>query len=137
MQLVNISNRLDLALSGLETLTKQMLEQNPKPQLAVFCDKYGSDKGAIKPDGHPYPWQAHTYAKIYEMLFSSRRYEVKNVFECGIGTNNIAVKANMTASGKPGASLRVWRDFFPNAMIWGADLDRNILFTEDRRRQRK
>ena len=34
--------------------------------------------------------------------------------------------------GKPGASLRVWRDYFPNAVIYGADIDRDILFTEDR-----
>ena len=34
--------------------------------------------------------------------------------------------------GKPGASLRVWRDYFPNAIIYGAGIDRDILFTEDR-----
>jgi hypothetical protein len=34
--------------------------------------------------------------------------------------------------GKPGASLRVWRDYFPNAIIYGADIDKDILFTENR-----
>jgi hypothetical protein len=38
----------------------------------------------------------------------------------------------MGVSGKPGASLRVWRDFFPNAMVYGADIDKDILFEEDR-----
>jgi hypothetical protein len=28
--------------------------------------------------------------------------------------------------------LRVWKDYFPNAMIFGADIDRDILFQEDR-----
>ena len=35
---------------------------------------------------------------------------------------------NMTASGKPGASLRVWRDYFNNAQVIGADIDKRILF---------
>lgn len=34
--------------------------------------------------------------------------------------------------GKPGASLRVWKDFFPIAEIYGADIDRSILFSEPR-----
>jgi hypothetical protein len=38
----------------------------------------------------------------------------------------------MGPDGKPGASLRAWRDFFPNAEIFGADIDRGILFQEDR-----
>ena len=38
----------------------------------------------------------------------------------------------MGATGKPGASLRVWRDYFPLAQIYGADIDRDILFEEDR-----
>jgi hypothetical protein len=33
---------------------------------------------------------------------------------------------------KPGASLRMWRDFFPNAMIYGADILPEVLFKEDR-----
>jgi hypothetical protein len=38
----------------------------------------------------------------------------------------------MGVAGKPGASLRMWRDFFPNAQIYGADIDRDILFDEER-----
>jgi 23S rRNA U2552 (ribose-2'-O)-methylase RlmE/FtsJ len=33
---------------------------------------------------------------------------------------------------KPGASLRVWKDYFSNATIYGADIDKNILFEEER-----
>jgi len=32
----------------------------------------------------------------------------------------------------PGASLRVWRDYFPNAIVVGADIDRDTLFEEER-----
>ena len=34
--------------------------------------------------------------------------------------------------GKPLASLRAWRDYFKNAKIFGADVDKDCLFNEDR-----
>jgi len=100
--------------------------------LAELCDKYGSDKGAVRDSGHPYPWPAHTYADLYYRLFSHCRTGVRKIFECGLGTNNPELASSMGVSGKPGASLRVWRDYFPNARIYGADIDRDILFEEDR-----
>ncbi|MDR1371002.1 MAG: class I SAM-dependent methyltransferase, partial [Dysgonamonadaceae bacterium] len=39
---------------------------------------------------------------------------------------------NLSKNYKPGASLRVWRDYFPNAIIWGGDIDENALFSEER-----
>ena len=38
----------------------------------------------------------------------------------------------MNINGKPGASLRAWKDYFFNALIYGADIDKTILFEEDR-----
>jgi hypothetical protein len=38
----------------------------------------------------------------------------------------------MGSRGNAGASLRVWRDYFPRAKIIGADIDRQSLFTEER-----
>ena len=38
----------------------------------------------------------------------------------------------MGALGNPGASLRGWRAYFANAEIFGADIDANILFRDDR-----
>ena len=32
----------------------------------------------------------------------------------------------------PGDSLRLWRDYFSNALIFGADIDDKILFEEER-----
>ena len=100
--------------------------------LSELCDKYGSDKGEVKKGGHPYPWPSHSYADFYSRLFLHCRYNVKRVFECGIGTNNPRLVSSMGGGGKPGASLRVWRDFFPNAIIFGADIDRDVLFEESR-----
>ena len=57
---------------------------------------------------------------------------MKLVFECGLGTNNTDLQNNMKVDRIPGASLRVWKDYFKNAQIYGADIDKDILFQEDR-----
>jgi len=100
--------------------------------ISELCDVYGSDKGQVRLDDHPYDWPAHTYADYYAMLFNHCREHVENVFECGLGTNNPEVRSNMGIDGKPGASLRVWRDYFPRAEIVGADIDEGALFSEPR-----
>ena len=101
-------------------------------QLSELCDLYGSDKGQLDAHDQPYDWPAHTYTDYYSTLFDHCREHVLNVFECGMGTNNPEVRSNMGVHGKPGASLRVWRDYFPKASIVGADIDPDILFSEPR-----
>lgn len=93
---------------------------------------YGSDKGWDGKHERPYPWHPHNYAGVYEFLFQDRRHRVRSLVECGIGTNNTDTPSNMTTTGQPGASLRAWRDYFPQATIYGLDIDERILFTEDR-----
>ncbi len=100
--------------------------------LAQLCDEHGSDKGSLTSAGHCYLWPPHTYTDFYSRIFHHWREDVKSVFECGLGTNNTDIPSNMTALGRPGASLRVWRDYFPNANIFGADIDKDCLFFEDR-----
>ncbi len=60
------------------------------------------------------------------------RNEALRILEIGLGTNNGDVVSTMGATGKPGASLRAFRDFLPNAAIFGADIDRRVLFMEER-----
>lgn len=99
---------------------------NKTNELCELMAKYGSDKGALSHNG----W--HNYTTYYFELFNPVRHEPLRVFELGLGTNNLDVDSNMGASGKPGASLRGWRDFFPNANVYGADIDTRILFEETR-----
>ncbi len=82
----------------------------------------GSDKGV--------GW--HNYTTFYTALFADRMESTRVIFEVGLGTNNTDVESNMGEEGVPGASLRGWRDFFPAAAIYGADIDRRILFQDDR-----
>ena len=101
--------------------------------LSELCEKYGSDKGFMNYHSKkPYAWRPHSYASFYHSIFCLNRESVKFVYECGIGTNNLNIKSNMTENAEPGASLRVWKDYFVNANIFGGDIDKNILFEEDR-----
>lgn len=100
--------------------------------LDSLCEHYGSDKGGSLGRNNPYPWLSHSYSDLLSLLFEPFREQVELVFECGIGTNDVNVASNMGSSGVPGASLRVWRDFFPNAEIVGADIDEKVLFHEER-----
>jgi len=90
-------------------------------------DKHGSDKGPRKGNS-----THHTYTEVYHELFKNMTDKALNVFEMGLGTNNGAFACNMGPAGRPGASLRGWREYFTKSLIYGADIDRGILFNEDR-----
>lgn len=94
-------------------------------ELCQIMEENGSDKGSTKQS-------KHNYTKVYYDLFSKNRYKNLKIFELGIGTNNVNLPSNMGADGIPGASLRGWKKFFPKSYIYGADIDKNVLFSEDR-----
>ena len=93
-------------------------------KLTELMNNYGSDKG--NKNNH------HNYSDFYSELFFNKRNEVKNLLEIGLGTNDVSMASNMGSEGSPLASLRAWRDFFENANIYGADIDKKILKNEDR-----
>lgn len=79
-------------------------------ELCKLAFKYKSDK-CLKCGGR------HSYTPYYYSLFKRRKKSVKKVLEFGIET---------------GASLYMWRDFFPNAKIYGADYRSETLINEGR-----
>lgn len=89
-------------------------------ELKSLLDGYGSDKAS-----------SHDYHHLYGAILQDRT-AVHAVLEIGLGTNNEDVVSNMGQRGRPGASLRAWRDFLPLAHVYGADVDRRVLFEEER-----
>jgi len=95
--------------------------------LCEIMGKHGSDKGS---KDITKSW--HNYTTLYYSLLKDKQETVKRVFELGLGTTDTSIPNNMGPNGKPGASLRGWAEFFPSAQVFGADIDKRILFTEDR-----
>ena len=126
---------LDTASLKFAPTQRKFVIKYPQPRegLSALFFKYGSDKGSPYNEPHPQTgWQPHTYADFYEMIFRFSRLHVERIFECGIGTTNPKILSSMGKLGMPGGSLRAWRDYFPNATVIGADIDREILFSEER-----
>lgn len=89
-------------------------------ETCLVMAKWGSDKARNR------------YTPLYSALFRERFNRQIRIIELGLGTNNPEMQSNMGVFGAPGASLRGWRQLFPHASVYGADVDRGILFQEDR-----
>lgn len=109
---MNIDSRIEEFLN-----TKKY---NNRTEMCQIFEKNKSDKSTF-----------HNYTTFYNCIFSKFIGKNINFFELGLGTNNIDVPSNMGASGKPGASLYSFKEYFKNANICGADIDRRILFQDD------
>jgi SAM-dependent methyltransferase len=103
------------------------LDYTKATSLCEIMGRYGSDKGSTNIRTS---W--HNYTVFYHSIFQPLADKPLRIFELGLGTNNVNMKSNMGANGKPGASLYGWAEFFPNATIFGADIDRDILFNTPR-----
>jgi len=100
----------------------QTIKKSNAAKLGSIFAKHGSDKSTF-----------HDYHLAYSLLVNDLEESSSiRVLEVGIGTNQQGFVSTMGVKGKPGASLRAWREIFPNAQIYGADLDDTILFEEDR-----
>ena len=100
-------------------LNKHKDSDEIKKKLAENFDKYGSDK------------VMNQYHLIYATLIASLEENLK-VLEIGLGTNNLNFVSNMGINGNPGASVRAFKESLINSNIYGADVDKKILFNEER-----
>ena len=62
----------------------------------------------------------HNYLPYYWLHFQDIRFDVKNVLEIGVQSDH---------------SIRMWEEFFPNATIYGLDIDPNCKQFEGGRRR--
>jgi cephalosporin hydroxylase len=83
---------------GLSSSTKRRIARLRPAKLSWLASVYGSDKGVT----------AHQYVDLYESVLLPHRRSYTRVLEIGI---------------YKGASISMWRDFFPNAEIFGLDIE--------------
>jgi hypothetical protein len=95
-------------------------ERRAAAELKRLFDYHGSDKATV-----------HNYHYLYGRILSAPE-TVESILEVGLGTNNTDTPSNMGSAGRPGASLRAFCEYLPRAKIFGADVDRRILFEEGR-----
>ena len=99
-------------------------EKTPTP-LCEIMDRRGSDKGSVKTS-----W--HNYSRVYYSIFKDIRKNPMRIFEIGIGTSNPNMPFNTGPNAHIGASLYAWREFFENSEIFAADIDMNVLISDDK-----
>ena len=77
------------------------------------------------------PRISHKYTPAYHEILKDIRASAQNILEIGIGNSDLMIPI----SGDeyvPGASLRMWRDYFPNATVYGCDILESVLFEDER-----
>jgi hypothetical protein len=111
-----ISDRFqEIEVSHFEELK---IDKSFQDNLNKLFSLYGSDKNK------------HGYDKLYSYIFSMISLTPK-ILEIGMGSVNSNIPSNMGKRGVPGASLRAFADLFPDSQIYGADIDKAILFQEN------
>jgi len=103
------------------------LNFNETTPLCEIMTRNRSDKGNSN-----LQWAWHHYTIFYYELWKNIKDKSLRVFELGMGTTDPNIDSNMGPNGRPGASLFGWSEFFPNSEIFGADVDKKILFETDR-----
>jgi hypothetical protein len=96
-------------------------ESNP---LVEMSNRAGTDKGTEPYAGTGWP---HCYAIAYHRLFSPFREGEFRMLEIGLETPSAG-----TGKTTDAPSLRVWREYFPNAAIYGYDINDFDFFEQDR-----
>ena len=91
--------------------------------MVALCNAAGTDKGTEAYSGKGFP---HCYAISYHQLFSPLREEKFSLLEIGLDDAS-------KVSGEPldAPSLRVWRDYFPQATLYGYDINDFSVFEQE------
>lgn len=108
----------------------QEISRKPTNELCEIMFRNYSDKSSLH--------KHHNYSLLYHELFKTMRNKKINILEIGIGSINPTIPSNMTGGElgrvyRPGASIRGWYEYFPNAEIYCCDIDRDIIHFEEKR----
>lgn len=101
-------------LRGLASGPSRPAPATSRPSLTDLAVKHKTDKWSSR----------HRYTGHYQHHLEYLRDEHFTLLEIGIG--------GYSREGKGGQSLRMWKDFFPNARIIGLDIEDKSFVREDR-----
>jgi hypothetical protein len=91
-------------------------------ELCTLFEKYRADKVQTI---------HHNYSVDYFSHLIPHKEKYSNVLEIGIG-NTPLMRPYAGENYIPGASIKAWRDFFPNATVYAIDILKEVLFEEER-----
>jgi hypothetical protein len=91
-----------------------LLAYKSNPMVSM-CNAAGTDKGTEPSSGNGFP---HCYAVKYHELFAPFRGEQFRLLEIGLDD-----ASKKTGNPADAPSLRVWRDYFPQALLYGYDVN--------------
>lgn len=101
-----------------------------RPSLTELANAHGSDKGTVGPTPD---WAAHNYTDVYEAYLERHRTAALKILEIGLGVTGKRWKAGIVRGRNTGgASLKMWYDYFPNAQIYGIDVNECSYLDNDR-----
>ena len=107
--------------------TKKIISNNKLRDLrSIYIDseEYKSFENLFEQNGSDKK-KNNLCALYYEIFLKNN---VNTLLEIGLGTNNIKIRSNMGLDGTPGASLRAFGQYLNKSKIFGADIDKDILF---------
>lgn len=117
----NFLELIDLKLPKIEKYTEDNGNETSEKIKELF-NKHGSDKST-----------AHDYHLVYSEVFEKlNKTDPINILEIGIGSQNPSIPSRMCKLFKVGGSHKAYKEYFPNAQVFGADIDKDTLFSEDR-----
>jgi hypothetical protein len=116
----NAQKKINPMTTFLDSLKKN---DETSSELCMLGKKYFVDKTPC--------FGGHSYTPEYHKLLKNIKHNTNNILEIGIG-NIPLMKPLVNESYIPGASLRMWRDYFPHANVIGCDILESVLFTEER-----
>ncbi|KDA03426.1 methyltransferase domain-containing protein [Hyphomonas oceanitis] len=92
--------------------------------LVELANDFGSDKGTLTGD-------AHTYAYIYDLLFTPLRRQSVTFCEIGLQRGGPEHKNPNSRATTDVPSVRMWDSYFPDVQIYGLDISDFSAFEKE------
>jgi hypothetical protein len=100
--------------------------------LTELSNRFGSDKGTVGPGPG---FAGHNYTPVYEAYLAGYRDRAFSLVEIGLGVTGDRWEAKIVRGRNTGgASVKMWRAYFPRARIYGLDVNECAYLDDERTR---